>query len=134
MAHRVPARLNAAEGRKFAFTVGAAFVVLAGLARWRGGSTVPLVLASIGGVLLLAGLVVPARLGPVHRAWMGMALAISRVTTPVLMTLVFAITIIPIGLIMRATGRNPLVRGTGTTGYWVERTADQRRSDLERQF
>jgi hypothetical protein len=126
--------LTAAAGRKFAFTVGIAFLVLAGIVRWRGGSTVPLVLGSLGAALLLAGLIVPARLGPVERAWMGLAHMISRVTTPILMGIVYYVTVLPIGLVMRATGRNPLVRAERAGGFWVERPADRRRSDLERQF
>ncbi|HEX6134067.1 MAG TPA: SxtJ family membrane protein [Longimicrobiales bacterium] len=134
MAERVPARLSAAEGRRFAYTVGAAFVVLAGIVRWRGGSTAALVLAAIGAALLLAGTVVPAHLGPVQRAWMGLAHAISRVTTPVLLVVVYYVTVVPIGLLMRALGRNPLVHRAAGSGYWVERAAENRRSDLERQF
>jgi hypothetical protein len=126
--------LSAAEGRRFAFTVGAAFLVLAGLLRWRGAETVPIVFAVLGGALLAAGLVVPSKLGPVQRGWMAMALAISRVTTPILMAVVYYLTVLPIGLFMRAVGRNPLVRAERAGGFWVERPAEGRRSDLERQF
>ena len=52
LAHRIPTRLSAAEGRKFAFTVGIAFLVLAGISYWRGHTRVPVVLGSLGGVLL----------------------------------------------------------------------------------
>ena len=37
----------------------------------------------------LAALVVPTHLGPVQRAWMGLAHAISKVTTPIFMGVVF---------------------------------------------
>jgi hypothetical protein len=134
LAERIQARLSTAEGRKFAFTVGAAFLVLAGIIRWRGGSTVPVVFASLGAALLLAGLLVPAHLGPVQRAWMGLAHMISRVTTPILMGIVYYLTVLPIGLFMRAAGRNPLVRAERAGGFWVQRPADGRRGDLKRQF
>jgi hypothetical protein len=50
------------------------------------------------------------------------------------MGLVYFLSIMPIGLIMRAFGRNPLSRKTHGDGYWVQRAPEERRSDLERQF
>ena len=72
MATAISAGLSAKEGRKFGLTVGAAFLVLGALLWWRGRALAPW-LGSLGAVLALAGLVVPARLGPVQRAWMGLA-------------------------------------------------------------
>jgi hypothetical protein len=130
LAKPVPARLTPAEGRKFALTVGIAFVVLAGLSKWRGHVVPPLVLGGLGIALVLAGLVLPGHLSGVHRAWMGLAHALSKVTTPIFMGLVYYLVLTPIGLIMRALGKNPLHHG-GESG-WVRR--DQTRSDLQRQF
>jgi hypothetical protein len=66
---------------------------------------------------------------------MGLALAISRVTTPVFMGIVYFVAITPTGLLMRLFGRNPLVRGTGTGSYFVDRSPGAgRHSDLKRQF
>jgi hypothetical protein len=131
----VPARLTPTEGRKFAFPVGIAFGVLAGIVTWRGHSTLAVVFASLSGLLLLAGLIMPGKLGPVYRAWMGFALAISKVTTPIFMGVVYFLVIAPIGLLMRVFGRNP-VRHQPTDGsYFVLRAAGaSRRSDLNRQF
>jgi hypothetical protein len=134
MAQRVPARLTAREGRSFAWTVGIAFLVLAGLLRWRGATVVPAVLAAVGVALLLAGLIMPGSLGPIQRAWMGLALAISRVTTPIFMAIIFYLTILPIGLIMRALGRDPLRVKEQNGSLWVDRAPGHRRGDLERQF
>jgi len=137
VANRIPARLSkpaftAAEGRKFGLTVGIAFVVLALLAWWRGHEVTRLVLGSLGLVLLLAGLTVPARLGPVFRAWMGLAHALSKVTTPVFMGLVYFIVIAPVGILMRAFGRNPVRREPVGDSYWNARTSP--RGDLNHQF
>ena len=64
MAAGVPARLTAAQGRRFGLTVGGAFLVFAAIAWWRGHPTTIDVLGSLGGVLCLAGLVVPTLPGP----------------------------------------------------------------------
>ena len=134
MEARVPARLTPAEGRRFGLTVGAAFLALAALLWWRGRPTGAAALGALGAALVLAGLAVPEQLGPVHRAWMGLAHAISRVTTPIVLGLLYLLVFAPLGALRRLAGRNPLVRREGPDGYWVVRTPEQRRSDLARQF
>lgn len=127
------AGLTAAEGRKFGLTVGGAFLALSGILAWRGHGTAFVVTCSLGAVLAAAGLTVPRRLGPVERAWMGLALAISKVTTPVLMTLIYYVVLTPAGWLVRAFGHRPLRREEdGAESYWVERSSPG--GDLERQF
>jgi hypothetical protein len=118
---RVPARLSAQEGRKFGLTVGIAFLVLAALSRWRGHELVPYVLGGVGLALASAAVLVPAHLGPVQRAWMGLARAISRVTTPIFMGIVFFVIITPVGLLMRVLGRNPIRHKPVNHSYWMPR-------------
>ena len=127
------AGLTPREGRKFGLTVGAAFVVLAAIGAWRGHVVLPVVLAAVGLVLGVAGLAIPGRLGPVHRAWMRGAHAISKVTTPLFLGLMYLLVMTPAGLVMRALGRNPLRHGESGGGYWIRREVGQE-SDLDRQF
>lgn len=134
LADRVPARLSAAEGRKFAFTVGGAFLVLAAITFWRAHPMASAVFGGLSGSLLLAGLLLPARLGPLHAAWMGLAHLLSKVTTPIFMGLVFFMVITPTRGIMRVFGKTPLRAPRGVDSYWITREPDARRSDLSRQF
>jgi hypothetical protein len=134
LATRIPARLSASEGRRFAFTVGAAFLVLAAVAAWRGRTTVPVVLASTGVVLLLCGVAIPSRLGPLYRAWMGLALAISKVTTPIFMGVVYFVVLTPTAFLKRAFGAR-FAPDRRASSFWVTRPEGAaRRGDLERQF
>jgi len=133
LAHGIPARLTAAEGRKFAFTVGAAFLVLGAFVWWREKLLLTQVFVGLGVVLSLLGLAAPASLGPVQRAWMGLALLISKVTTPIFMGLVFFLAITPIGLLMRLFGKRPMRATPGPT-YWHTRGPGHRRGDITRQF
>ncbi len=132
MEARIRARLTPREGRRFGLTVGAAFCVLGALSWWRGHDLAPQIFAGIGILLALAGLVAPTRLGPVQAGWMGMARAISKVTTPIFMGLVYFLVFAPVGLLARAIGRNPLQR-PGQKGVWIPRDPS-RHSDLHRQF
>jgi saxitoxin biosynthesis operon SxtJ-like protein len=129
----IPARLSAREGRKFAFTVGAAFLVFAALAWWRDRALPLRVFAALGGLLVVAGVLIPTRLGSVQRAWMGLAHAISKVTTPIFMGVVYYAVMMPIGLLMRLIGRRSLVHPPVRDSLWLAPPSGGR-SDLERQF
>ena len=135
MAKRIPARLTAEQGRKFGLTLGIAFLVLAAFFYWRGVGVALYVTAAIGAIMLVAGLVAPTSLGPIERAWMGLALVISRVTTPVIMGIVYFLVVTPIGLIMRAVGKNPLRPPAAHASVWARRSEDRSgRGGMEHQF
>ena len=137
LAHPVPARLSApysaAAGRKFGITVGAAFVGLGLIARWRGHPTSFTVLGSLGIVLILSGLLIPALLGPVERGWMKLALLISKVTTPVFMGILYYVVLTPVGWSRRTFSKSALIHKAGPTGFWLDRSTTPR-STLDRQF
>ena len=131
---RIPARLSPAEGRKFGVTVGIAFLVLAGLLRfWRHNETAGAITGVLGVLLIVGGLAVPAHLGPLQRAWMGLAHAISKVTTPIFMGIVFFLVLTPIGLVRRLFGRRSLVHREQDASFWAKPVSGGR-SDMKRQF
>lgn len=123
---------GAASGRRFGLTVGGAFAVLAAISWWRGHAWPPAALGALGGALLLAAIAVPRHLLPVERAWMAGARAISRVTTPLLVGIVFYGVVTPIGLVMRAFGRNTMRHPLVNDSYWIERDGAQRSSMTEK--
>jgi hypothetical protein len=135
VAERIRPRLTAAQGRRFGLTVGAAFAVFAGIAWWRGHPTTFTVLGSIAGLLILAGLAIPTMLGPVERGWMALAHAISKVTSPIVMGVMYLVVITPVGLLRRWLGGNPLVHSLDKQSYWRTRPENARRTaNLSRQF
>jgi uncharacterized membrane protein YhhN len=88
----------------------------------------------VGTGLVVAGLAVPTWLGPVYRGWMAFALAISKVTTPILMGAIYFLVLTPTGLLARLFGHRPLSRPRGTATYWQSRPAGSRRGDMDHQF
>lgn len=134
MAQGIPARLTIAEARRFGFTLGTAFAVLAAFLWWRGRTTAPIVIAVLAAALYVLALSAPAALRPVYRAWMGFALALSKVTTPIFMTVLFFVVITPVALVMRVFGHRPLTHRVRDGSYWIPRAPDARRSPLDRQF
>ena len=134
MEGRVRARLTRSEGRKFGVPVGLAFMGLAGVFWWHDRHSLAVAATSIGSLLVVAGLLIPTRLGPVYRAWMAMAHAISKITVPLFMGIVYFIVITPIGILRRVIGQNPVEHVPEEGSYWKDRPEGARKGDLERQF
>jgi len=126
-------RLTRAEGRKFGLSVGLAFCALAALVLWRGHVPLGRGFGGIGIILVLSGLLIPGRLDLVYRIWMGLALAISKVTTPIFMGLVYFVAIMPMGILRRNLGQHPLRHRKRDDSYWVTRSSEKT-GGLERQF
>lgn len=122
------------ELRQFAWTVGGAFLALAAAAAWRGHPGRAVLLAALGGPLVLVGVAAPMRLGPAYRAWMDLAHAISRVTTPLFLGVIYFGLLTPLGLLLRALRRRPLGPPPRAATAWVDRPPGARRGDLRRQF
>ena len=121
------------ELRSFAFTLGGALLAIAAWQQWRDRPRVALALLVPALLLVAFGMVAPRALRTVRAAWMALAHAMSRVTTPVILGIVYFGVLTPLGLARRLLvrrGRSP----DRKTSCWVERPAGERRSDLQRQF
>jgi hypothetical protein len=64
----------------------------------------------IGGALGLWALIGPASLRPVYYYWMRLALGLSRLTTPLILGVVFVLVILPVALVMKLVRRDPMTR------------------------
>lgn len=134
MARAIPTRLTPVEGRKFGLLVGGAFLVV-GVLLWRRAHLTAAACALVlAGVLIAGGLAAPTRLGPIYRGWMALALAISKVTTPVFMGVIFFLVLTPAGLFARLLGHRPLSHAPGAGTYWRTRPSGARRGDMDHQF
>jgi Saxitoxin biosynthesis operon protein SxtJ len=135
MEEGVPAGLSRSEARRFGLTIGAAFLALAGVLWWRGRVLPAEIAGSLGVVLVLTGLIFPGSLPPVHRVWMAGALAISKVTTPIVLAVLYFGVLTPIGLMRRLFGGSPIDAKRGPGSLWVERVPQGRApADMEHQF
>lgn len=64
----------------------------------------------LGGTLAVWGLVHPLSLRPVYTGWMKFGLLLSRITTPLVMGIVFFLVVLPVGAVMRLAGKDPMAR------------------------
>lgn len=65
----------------------------------------------------------PRVLRPLNRVWTRFGLLLNRVTSPVLLAVVYYAAVVPTGLVMRALGRDPMrrAREPGAGSYWIRR-------------
>ena len=122
--------------RSFGLLIGGVLGLIAAVVYWRGGAGA-LALLSGGVALAVIGLARPAWLRCVYIPWMGLALVLGFVMTRVLLTLVFVALFVPMGLLMRAFGRDPLKRtlDRSAPSYWTRRSRDDTvREHLERYY
>jgi hypothetical protein len=94
---------------------------------------VPTMLIALG--FLLLSLVAPRMLGPLKLLWFRLSMLLYRIVNPVLMLLLYLLTIVPAGLIMQQL-RDPLraKRQPDHETYWVEDTPDASSSSMKNQF
>ena len=100
----------------------AVFTIIALWPLWKSGAVREWALITAAAITIVA-LAIPRALGPLSRAWHGLGLAMHRVMNPLVMGLLFYLTVTPTGLLMRLFGKDPLrLRfDPEAKSYWIER-------------
>ncbi len=110
MVHEIP-DLDRRGLRDFGLVTGVIFIGLFGLFfPWLFEAKIPMWPWALGGVLAVWALAAPTTLRPVYRGWMRFGLLLSKITTPIILGIVFFLIIFPIGFGMRLFGRDPMAR------------------------
>ena len=133
--HSIP-ELDRKGLRDFGLVTGGMFAGLFGLFfPWLLGFSLPVWPWVIFAILGLTGLLLPGALRPVHYWWMRLALMISKVTTPLILAVVFFLVFTPIGLLMKIFGKDAMHRKIDNTieTYRVA-SIGSTREDLEKPF
>jgi O-antigen/teichoic acid export membrane protein len=115
-------KIDGSSNRSFGL-VFAAFFGLVGLLPLILGRA-PRIWAFLPGALfLLAALFFPSVLGPLNRAWMRLGLLLHRVVSPIVLGIMFYLVITPMGLLMRAMGKDflRLRPDPAAASYWIDR-------------
>jgi hypothetical protein len=123
--------------RKFGLTTGAIIVVLFALffpwvfdmvamPKW------PWIIA---GLLWLPALVMPGLLRPVYTTWMKIGHAIGWVNTRIILGVLFYLLVLPMGLVMRLFGKDPMARekNKSASSYRIESVSEPKER-LEKPF
>jgi hypothetical protein len=126
--HETGATAEAPPGpsnRSFGFVVGGIFGALGALRFfvWDHAGVFTIGMMAIGAALIFFALVAPGLLTTLNRLWMKLGLLLGIIITPIVMGLVYLTTFIPIGLLMRLRGYDPLKRAQKSEeeSYWIVR-------------
>jgi hypothetical protein len=105
--------------RSFGVSVGAVLLVLAAVLWWRHRVLRAEVLGGIGAVLLVLGLVAPPLLKYPSRYWWKFSRALGHVMARFWLTLLFLIVLVPVSLLWKMIGRDPLARRRDKWPGWA---------------
>ncbi|OCQ91674.1 sxtJ [Oscillatoriales cyanobacterium USR001] len=64
----------------------------------------------IGGVMITLALVAPKTLNPIYHGWMRFGLILNAIETPIILGIVFYLILLPMGMIKRLLGDDPMRR------------------------
>ena len=90
----------------------------------------------IAGLFTLFSLAAPKLLAPLNRAWNRFGQFMHKIVNPLLMGLIFVLTIIPTALIIRLLGKDPMRRKLEpkTSSYWIKRDTPITKESFDNQF
>ena len=98
------------EFRSFGLLLGALIAALFGvwpLLRSQHTALWPWIITA---VLWLAALLRPTALSYLHQGWTGLGFVLGWINTRIILTVLFAVSIVPLGLLMRLFGRDRMAR------------------------
>ena len=126
------------ELRKFGITVGVVLVLIGFAFQliWD-NYTIYMVLGIIGAFLIFFGILIPAALLPVQKAWMILAVVLGFIMTRVILSILFYLIVTPIGFVAKIVGKDFLNKKIDKTKktYWHKRENKKyQRIYTERQF
>lgn len=116
------AEIEGSSDRGFGLVFAVVFSIVALLPLY-GGGEVRVWAAAVAGVFGGLALVLPRVLAPLNRLWMKLGMLIQRVVSPIILGLLFFVTITPIGLFMRMLGKDflRLRWDPDADSYWIPR-------------
>jgi hypothetical protein len=102
--------------------VMAAFFALLGLGPLTRGAGVRIWALAVAAVVLIIALGRPGILHLLNVGWGRIGVVLARVTTPIVMGVIFFLIVTPLGVLFRALGRDPMrLRSKGEDSYWILR-------------
>jgi hypothetical protein len=123
------------EERSFGTSVGAVLCIIAMILWWRGRVARAEVVGGVGAFLMVAGLVYAPILKYPSAAWWRFSRALGYVNARVLLTVLFSLVLVPLSLVWRVAGKDPLARRRNTWKGWSAYPARYRdRQHYERMY
>ena len=129
-------QINAGSERSFGIVFAVVFAIVGLFPLWN-SEDVRVWALVVAGLFLVLGFAVPAALRPLNLLWFRFGLLLHKIVNPLIMALLFYVTVTPIALIMRMLGKDPLNRqfDPSVSSYWIKRDPDELQPEtMRRQF
>lgn len=109
--------------RSFGIVFAVVFA-LSGLWPLLSGGSLRIVLLFLGAVFLALAFLAPGVLEAPNRLWFKLGMFLGAIVAPIVMALVYFLVVVPTGLWVRASGKDPLrvKLDKSAKSYWIERT------------
>ncbi len=114
------------QERSFGISVGGVLCAIAVFLAWRGRVARAEVVSGAGALLVVLGLARPMLLKPVSDVWWRFSRVLGHVNARILLTLLFVLVLVPLGLLWRLTGKDPLSRRRDRWPGWSPHPARYR--------
>jgi hypothetical protein len=120
--------------RKFGLTLGGILALIA-IIKAVEHSPWGIVWGALAAALIGFALLRPSLLTMPNHLWLKLGLLLHRIVNPVIMAVLYYGTILPVGLAMRACGKDPLhlKLDRGAASYWLPRCDERPQSEAMRQ-
>ena len=110
--------------RTFGLFFGIVCLVAASFAWCAANPLVSVVLGCLALTFTMFACIKPRKLRTLNALWFGLGLLIGRIVSPIILGFVFFILITPIGIVMRAFGRDELrIKKRSVASYWIQRSS-----------
>lgn len=137
MSQMVAENTSTEELRKFGLVVGLALAAVFGaMLPWIFDRPYPLWPLVAGGVLIALALLAPRALAWPHRGWMIVGHGLGWFNSRVILSALFFVLVMPIGLVMRVLGRSTMLRARDANAdtYRITSTRAADRKAMEKPF
>jgi len=87
-------------------------------------------------LFLSTAVLVPSILTPLNKFWVKFGMFMHSIINPILMGLVFFLTVLPTGIIIKCLGKDPMNRkfDNNSKSYWIERKEKISKESFDNQF
>jgi hypothetical protein len=112
-----------ASDRSFGLVFACVFALIGAYMLFGGRSPAYFWFLLAAALFLAAAVFAPAILTPLNRAWTRFGLLLHAIVSPVVLGSIFYLVVMPIGLVMRVLGKNPLALrfDREAQSYWIKR-------------
>lgn len=128
--------ISVSSERSFGYVFAALFAIIALWPLMFGDAPLRLWALLISAGFLAISLLKPDLLKPLNKLWFAFGLLLGKVVAPIVMMVVYAITVVPTGYVMRLRGKNLLSLQTPSPEqktFWILRDKSAR-SSMKNQF